>query len=62
MVKFEIYLRDEDFDRLLAIKDLQEHKNDLSAQDFAKELLENAIYQKHPAPVIYNDETGDIVK
>lgn len=53
MVKLEISLRDEDFDRLLEIME-QENRSDLPAQDYAKELLTQTIRQRHPSPASAN--------
>lgn len=47
MVKFELYLSENDFDRLAAIKE-REGKFDLSMNEFALELLEKEIHRLHP--------------
>lgn len=61
MAKFEFYLSSEDFDRLYAIKNLQQ-KNDVSGNDFAKELLIKEIHRLHPAIVKYDEESGEMIK
>lgn len=47
MVKFEIYLSDNDFDRMDLIK-RKMGKDDLTFNEFAKELLENELYRLQP--------------
>lgn len=47
MVKFEFYLSEEDFDRLSVIKK-QKGKNELTFNEFAKELLKKEIHRLHP--------------
>lgn len=59
--KFEIYLSEEDTERLFAIKENQ-GKEELTGNEFAKELLETMLYQLHPSRVQYDDETGDRLK
>lgn len=59
--KFEIYLSEEDTERLFAIKENQ-GKEELTGNEFAKELLEAMLYQLHPSRVQYDDETGDRLK
>lgn len=59
--KFEIYLSEEDTERLFAIKENQ-GKEELTGNEFAKELLETMLYQLHPRRVQYDDETGDRLK
>lgn len=51
----EIWLEDDDMDRLFEIKKKQ-NKNDLSVIEFARELLEAEIYRLHPSKVINPDE------
>ena len=57
MVKFEFYLNNDDFDRLYAIK-RENGKNDLTGNDFAKELLVKELHKLHPRRVEF-DENGD---
>lgn len=47
-VKFEFYLADDDFNRLYAIKRKQ-GKDDLTGNEFARELLEAELYRLHPS-------------
>lgn len=62
MAKFEFYLSSEDFDRLYAIKNLQQKKNDVSGNDFAKELLIKEIHRLHPGTVKYDEESGEMIE
>lgn len=55
MVKLEFYLSDADMDRLWAIKESR-HKDNLSGNEFAKELLEAELYRLHPEKVASEDE------
>ena len=57
MVKFEFWLSDDDFDRLLFIK-RSKGKNDLTGNQFAKELLEKELRRLHPRRVEF-DECGN---
>lgn len=47
-VRFEFYLSDKCFDRLFYLKNEIENKNELSGNEYAKELLENILYSKVP--------------
>ena len=47
-VKFEFYMNDDDFDRMIVVKK-QNGKDDLSFNEYAKELLHNELYKQHPA-------------
>ena len=58
--KFEFYLSNEDTDRLFSVKDA-EGKNDLTGNEYAKELLHSILYKKHPLTVKY-DEDGNEIK
>lgn len=60
-VKFEFYLSDEDTERLFAVKE-DKMKNDLTGNEYAKELLEGILHKLHPARVQYNDDTGERIK
>lgn len=46
-VKFEFYLRDEDFNRMAIIK-AKKGKDDLTFAEFAREIVENELYRLHP--------------
>ena len=47
MVKFEFYLSDEYFDRMVVAKK-KLGKDELTFNEFAKELLQNEIYKLQP--------------
>lgn len=57
MPKFEFWLSNEDFDRLYAIK-RQQGKEDMTGNEFARELLEKEVHRLHPARVEF-DENGE---
>ena len=59
MVEFNFYLSDEDTDRLFALKQ-QAGKDDLTGNEYAKELLHQLLYKRHPQTVEY-DEQGAII-
>jgi hypothetical protein len=59
--RFEFYLNDEDTERLFAIKE-DKGKNDLTGNQYARELLEGVLYKMHPKRVRYDDETGERIK
>lgn len=59
MTKFSFYLSDKDTERLLAIKEIQ-GKNDLTANDFARLLLENELFKLFPATPKF-DDNGELV-
>lgn len=59
--KFEFYLGNEDTERLFAIKE-DEGKDNLTGNEYAKELLTNIIHSKHPGIVRYDEETGERIK
>lgn len=59
--KFEFYLSDADTDRLFAIKE-DDGKDDLTGNEYAKELLSSVLHSMHPGPVKYDDETGERIK
>ena len=52
--KFEFYLSEEDTERLFAIKE-DKGKNDLTGNEYAKELLVKTLHQLHPRTVKYDD-------
>lgn len=59
--KFEFYLSDEDTERLFAIKE-DEGKDELTGNEFAKELLSKVLHTRHPGIVRFDDETGERLK
>ena len=54
-VKLEFYISDEDMDRLWAIKEKQ-GKDDMTGNQFAKELLASKLHELHPRKVESEDE------
>lgn len=59
MANFEFYMSDEDLDKVFAIKDIQ-GKTDLTANEFAAELLHNELYRLFPAKPKF-DESGNLI-
>lgn len=59
--KFEFYLSEEDTERLFAIKE-DKGKNDLTGNEYAKELLERTLHQLHPGIVKFDDNSGERIK
>lgn len=59
--KLEFYLSDDDVERLFAIKE-DKGKDNLTGNEFAKELLEAELYRLYPKRVRYDDETGNRIK
>lgn len=59
--KFEFYLSDEDTERLFAVKE-DKGKNNLTGNDYAKELLIGMLHRMHPKRVRYDDDTGVRIK
>lgn len=57
MPTFEFYLSSNDTDRLFAIKKRQ-GKDNMTGNEFAKELLEKELHRLHPKTVEF-DENGD---
>lgn len=57
MVKFEFYLSGEDTDRIFALKKAA-GKDDLSGNEYARELLEATLYRMHPKRPEF-DEMGN---
>ena len=47
MVKFEFYLSDDDFDRMILVKKKM-GKDDLTCNEFAHELLHKELYKLQP--------------
>lgn len=60
MSQFEFWLGSEDTDRLFSIKATQ-GKNNLTGNEFARELLEKELHSLHPGIVRY-DENGEEIK
>lgn len=58
MAQFEFYLSDEDLDRVFAIKQIQ-GKDDLTANEFAAELLHGTLVNLFPAVPRF-DESGEV--
>ena len=59
MTEFNFYLSDNDTERLFDIKKLQGRDN-MTGNDFARELLESALYRLFPA-VPEVDENGNVL-
>ena len=59
MAEFNFNLSNEDTERLFAIKKLQ-GKDNLTGNEFARQLLEGTLYQLFPA-LPERDENGDIL-
>lgn len=59
-VEVKFYLNDNDVDRLWALKE-EAGKDNLSGNDFARELLEQILYKMHPEKVRYDEETGELI-
>lgn len=59
--KFEFYLSEEDIERLFALKE-EEGKDQLTGNEYAKELLHNILYKMHPERVHYDEDTGERIK
>lgn len=55
VVKLEFYISEENMERLWAIKEAQ-GRNDLTGNEFARELLESVLCQLHPDKVENEDE------
>lgn len=60
-VKFEFCLSDDDTERLFAVKE-EKGKNELTGNEYAKELLERELHRLHPGKVKYDDETGERIE
>lgn len=60
-VKFEFYLSDEDVERLFAAKE-DAGKDDLTGNQYARELLEQRLHVLHPRKVLYDEDTGERIK
>lgn len=59
--KFEFYLGDEDTERLFALKE-DAGNDDLTGNEYAKELLSGVLHRMHPDTVKYDDDTGERIK
>ena len=59
MREITFYLSETDIDRLFAIKELQ-GRDDLTGNDFARQLLEEELYRLFPAAPEY-DENGELI-
>lgn len=59
MPYFEFWLGVEDIDRLFSVKAAQ-GKNDLTANEFARELLEKELHRLHPDVVRYDENEEEI--
>lgn len=59
MREITFYLSETDIDRLFAIKELQ-GRDDLTGNDFARQLLEGELYRLFPATPKYN-ENGELI-
>lgn len=60
MPMFEFWLGIEDTDRLFSVKATQ-GKNNLTGNDFARELLEKELHRLHPRVVRF-DENGEEIR
>lgn len=60
MPQFEFWLGCEDTDRLFSVKAAQ-GKNELTGNEFARELLEKELYRLHPGVVRYDENEEEIV-
>lgn len=59
--KFEFYLSEEDTERLFAIKE-DKGKENLTGNEYAKELLVKTLHQLHPKIVKYDNNSGERIK
>lgn len=57
-VEFNFYLSDEDTERLFALKE-ESGKDDLTGNEYARQLLEMTLHKMYPERVKYDDETGE---
>lgn len=60
MAQFQFWLSNEDTDRVFAIK-RQQGKDNMTGNEFAKELLEMELHRLHPRTVKF-DENGDEIQ
>jgi hypothetical protein len=61
MTQFEFRLSDEDTSRIFALKE-EAGKDDLTANDYARELLIKTIHRLYPEPVKYDENTGERIR
>lgn len=61
MPDFNFWLSNEYTDRLFALKE-EEGRDDLTGNEYARELLEKYLRTLHPEIVRYDEETGDIIR
>lgn len=59
MPMFEFWLEIEDTDRLFSVKATQ-GKNNLTGNEFARELLERELHRLHPGVVRYDEDGREI--
>ena len=59
MTEFTFYLSDDDTARLWALKEEARERN-LTGNEYAAQLLAQALRQRYPEPVRYN-ENGEII-
>ena len=59
--KFEFYLSSDDTERLFALKE-ENKKDNMTGNEYAKELLESILHRMHPERVMFDDETGERIK
>lgn len=57
-VEFNFFLSDTDADRLFSLK-AEAGADDLTGNEYARQLLEGVIRQMHPETVKYDDVTGE---
>ena len=60
MAQFEFWLSGEDEDRLLALK-AEAGRDDLTGNDYARQLLEETLRRLHPETVQFNEDTGNMI-
>lgn len=61
MPMFEFWLGNEDTDRLFSVKATQ-GKNDLTGNEFARELLEKELHRLHPTLVRFDENGEEIIQ
>lgn len=58
MTEFNFYLSPDDTDRLFALK-AEAGADDLTGNEYARQLLERELHRLHPERVEYDDDTGE---
>lgn len=58
MTEFSFYLSADDTDRLFTLK-AESGANDLTGNEYARQLLETTLHRLHPERVKLDDETGE---